>query len=784
VGACALTVALGAPLVASAGTTVPVDLPVLGAEVPAGGGTTVGLAKAVDPPRHVDGDLSDWQGRATRFGGSSVLSHGELVYQDHIFDAYGADDGRDAKRLSIQDPLAALLPETYRIDPTLQYVPQEFGIPTPPNLTYYTHYGDLPRTDEADLSEFRVGVDADSLWLAARTTTMTAAAPTALLVLLDTAPGSASRDVGFFSGLKTTRAEVAVLVTRAGGYVRDLASGAVTALPDGSVALNPDGYANAVEARVPLSALGSPPAQLGIAAAAGLSDAAGTLLRDLGTGPNVANVAFRSDEPSRDWWDKRQALELLTGTMDRFFTALDLDRLRKGANQRYLPGPGYHDRLFGSDAAISRESGLDGILQHYGVYIPTGYDPGKVTPLQLWMHFRGGTAHIGAAAVPRIFKHMGEDVHTIVVSPRGRGTSTWYVGKGQVDFREVWDDVHRSFAVDPNRTYVSGHSMGGWASYLLPILYPDRFAAALPASPPPTQGAWTGLDLGEQCDGYELDGESLCFTSANGGRPRDQLVTPLLENLRGVPLAIYQGVEDELVPVSGTVRQAQKLQELGYRYRLYLFLAQEHYGPPVQDEWRDGVAYEHGFVRDPNPPRVTYTRSMKFERAVEEINSDGVPLNFDFDRAFWMSGLQSVDPSSHEAAARFDGRSLAIGERGHTALPEAGGPVGLGQTGPYVMVGQRWALPTAAGAISNGFEATLTGAQAVTLDLDRMRVSPGQAVAGHVTSDHALELTLSSAHWPAGVDVTIAGHTTHLSPSGGKLTLSLPAGDVRVTISP
>ncbi|MEA2274193.1 MAG: hypothetical protein QOI98_2901, partial [Solirubrobacteraceae bacterium] len=479
--AAALALALGVPLVASARTALPVDLPVLGAEVPAGGGTTVGLNKAFDPPRQVDGDLSDWQGRPTRFGGSSVLSHGELVYQDHIFDAYGADDGRDAKRLSIQDPLAALVPETYRVDPALQYVPQEFGVPTPPSLTYYTHYGDLPRTDEADLSELRVGADADSVWLAARTTTMTASAPTALLVLLDTAPGSATRDVGFGSGLHSTRADVSVLLSRAGGFVRDLVTGAVTPLPDGSVAVNPDGYANAIEARVPLSALGSPPASFTLAAATGLIDASGSGLRDLGTGPNVANVAFRSDEPSRDWWDKRQALELFAGTIDHFFAPVDLGRLRAGANQRYLPGPGYHDRLFLSDTAISREGGLDGVFQHYGVYIPTGYDPGKATPLQFWMHFRGGTAHIGAAAVPRIFKHMGEDVHTIVVSPRGRGTSTWYVGKGQVDFREVWADVHATFATDPNRTYISGHSMGGWASYLLPILYPDRFAASLPA---------------------------------------------------------------------------------------------------------------------------------------------------------------------------------------------------------------------------------------------------------------------------------------------------------------
>jgi len=773
--------ALAALSFASAQAASPVDLPVLGPEVPAGGGTTVGLPKAFDPPRQVDGDLSDWQGRTAGFGGATVLSHGELVYQDHIFDAYGADDGRDAQRLRIQDPLKALVPETYRIDPTLQYVPQEFGVPTPPSLTYYTHYGDLPRTDEADLSEFRVGVGADDLFVAARTTTMTASAPTALLVLLDTAPGTATRQVGFASGLHSERADVAVLLSRRGGFVRDLATGAVTALPAGSVALNPGGYANALEARIPLSALGPLPTRFDIAAAAGLADPAGSGLRDLGTGPNVANVAFRTDEPSRDWWDKRQALELQKGTVDSFFAAVDIGRLRAGANQRYLPGPGYHDRIFASDPAISRETGEEGVLQHYGVYVPHGYQPGTATPLQLWMHFRGGSAHIAAAAVPRIYKHMGEDVNTIVVSPRGRGTSTWYVGKGQVDFREVWADVHRLFDIDRDRTYISGHSMGGWASYLLPILYPDRFAASLPASPPPTQGAWTGIDFAN-CDDYAADGETPCYTNANGGDARVELTTPLLDNLREVPLAIYQGVEDELVPVSGTVRQAQRLQELGYRYRLYLFLAQEHYGPPIQDEWADGVAYEHSFVRNPNPPRVTYIRSMPFEHAVERVNADGVPLDFSFSRAYWMSGLEPVDAT--DGKARFDGRSLAIAESGHTNMPEVGGPAGLGQTGPYVMVGQRWLLPTAPGATRNGFETTLTGARAVTLNLDRMRVDVARTITGHVTSDHALELRLDSAHWPAGVVVTLGGHTIHLAPSGGTLALSLPAGDSRLTIAP
>ena len=82
-----------------------VSIPVFSTEVPAGHGTTRALAPAFDPPRRVDGAISDWRGQPTRFGGSTVYSSGELVYQDHIFDAYGPDNGQDVQRLGVQDPI-------------------------------------------------------------------------------------------------------------------------------------------------------------------------------------------------------------------------------------------------------------------------------------------------------------------------------------------------------------------------------------------------------------------------------------------------------------------------------------------------------------------------------------------------------------------------------------------------------------------------------------------------------------------------------------------------------
>jgi pimeloyl-ACP methyl ester carboxylesterase len=700
-----------------------------------------------------------------------LYSRGELLYQDHLFDAYGPDDGRDAQRLAVHDPLMAAVPETYRIEPALQKnLPGEFGVPVPEQFEYSTHYGDLEHADQADLTELRLAASPEDVFLLARTTTMRADAETrsALLVLID-AGGDETEPlaVPFGAGIQTTRADKALLLVEDRGWLADLRTNEVSPLPPGSVATNSGGWENAIEARVARDALGNVQA---VAAAAGLADPGADTLKDLGLGANLANVAFRTEEPVRDWWDKHQALALLDGTIDRFFQPLELGRLTSGANQRWTPGPGYHERVFTSDEAISEERGREGILQHYGIYLPTEHDPGSRSPLQFWLHWRGGSANEGAALAPKIFHDLGESVQTIVVSPRGRGTSRWYVGKGHVDFREVWRDVHRRFAIDRARTYVAGHSMGGWGSFLLTILYPDRFAAGLPASPPVTQGMWTGLDFAG-CDDLEAGGYTPCYGGANDGDARVQHTRRLLENVRHVPWAIYHGAADELVPASGVTRQVERLVQLGYRHRYYLFPAQEHYGPPITDEWSEGAQYMHRFERPRNPSRVTYIRDMPFERATETIQSDEVPLDFSFDRAYWMSRLEPADPEA--GVATFDGTSAAIADEPYTAVPEAGGPAALGQTGPFVMTGMQWltGLAGAAPAPANAFSATLTGARRVRLDLDRMGIDVTKPATATIETDAPLTLELR-ARWGRGEGRV---KTFELPPGKNELELQ-PAG--------
>ena len=777
-----------APRVLAGEPTVP-EAPLFHPGVDAGAlAVTPGPAARAGAHR-ADGSLADWVGTPTRYGGTAVYSRGEY---DHLFDAYGADDGRDAQRDQVLDQLAQAAPSTYRLEPLFQAnLPGELGAPNPGPLDVQEHYGDAPHHDASDLRELRVAAGEGAIHVLARTTTMRTPTDTAVLLLFDPHADGVARPVPFNSGITSTARTVVLLTGDGHSSAVDLATGAAT--PITGVAVTPDGWTNAIEADIPRGALGLRGAKTAaIAAATGPYDAAAHAFATLKSettgeplGANLANVAFRFHEPVRIWWDKEQAAALLARSIDGFAAKIDLKRLTAGGTDSWAPRPGgYFDRVFESDPAIATESGTDGLWQHYGVWVPSAYDGSRPSPAMFWMHWRGGKAHSAATEVPRVMRDFGEERDAFVFSPWGRGDSSWYLGRGQADVREVWDDAMATFKVDQDRVYIGGHSMGGWAAWLFSTTMPDRFAAAFPDEGPVTQGAYTGTDFAG-CDNYTYQEYSFCFEQANNGNARQEWTYKLLDNLRNVPVAVYQGVEDELVPVSGVVAQTDRVRDLGYRYRFYLFPAAEHYTHPILDEWEEAARYLFSQKRDPNPAHVTYVRDIPFEQAVgngpDLRAGHRAGLSFPLDHAYWMSELTPRDPVAGQA--RFDGTALAIPEQPHLAVPDAGGPASPGQFLPYVMTGQQWvADPTATEpSPSNAFTASLTGASAVRLDLARMGVDVGRAVKGTVATDGALQLRLAGP-WPATPVVTVDGVAVAVTLTDGVLAIPVPGGTHAVMV--
>ena len=57
-----------------------------------------------------------------------------------------------------------------------------------------------------------------------------------------------------------------------------------------------------------------------------------------------------------------------------------------------------------------------------------------------------------------------------------------YRGSAERDVMDVIAEVRRDYAIDPDRIYLMGHSMGGYGTWSVAMAHPDVFAAIGPIS--------------------------------------------------------------------------------------------------------------------------------------------------------------------------------------------------------------------------------------------------------------------------------------------------------------
>lgn len=754
------------------------DLPVLGQQAYRGNDLIVTpTSSRLSKPKTADGDISDWTGTITRFGGTALYSAGEYVYQDYLMDDHGADDGGDHRRAAITSTLNDIEPRTYRAEIVPQALGEQFGAEGPSELVAPAEYGDaeVPGSlqDHADIVEARVAADAEFIHVLVRTATMHTVDSTAVIVLIDTAPEGRYPAPG---GI-TTAAEYSILAI--GGNATLRFRGEIIDCECVLSVAQPEDFINAVEISIPRAALPELPAVPKLAIAAGVSADGANIaaVKPAEASSDLLNVAFRFDEPARIWMDRDQAFALYEGSIDGFLSPIDLGKLQRGYSEGFEPRPGYYERIYVSDSPVVREATSNsyhqGIFQHYGLYLPSSYRSGSLTPATWWTHYRGGHAHDAAAWVPGLIRQLGEDHGNIVITPGARGTSSWYVGRGHEDFLEAWDDAMGAFSIDPDRVYMSGYSMGGYASWLLPLVYPDRFAGAFPTAGPPTQGLWDGIGL--------------VASGTNDGRAAQQLTFDIIENAANLGYVIYHGTNDELVPVSGPIRMASQLAANGSRFRLYLFPGAEHYTNAVIDDWREAANYLNTFRRDPTPPRVVYTVKPSLELATESVSiPPGAVLDYSFDGAFWIDKLvvRDGDPSDASTIGNIDATTFGRGLDEFVGVPEAGA---LGQPEAYVMTGQRW-VRTGRIAPSNAFSASLSNLAQAEFDLSDMGLGTTSSIIGEIVTDGPVTLRWRG-RWVGAPTVTACSSGTCGSIAFAEVaddtwSFDLPAGSFTVTIEP
>jgi dienelactone hydrolase len=675
-----------------------------------------------------DGSLKEWRGSPTYLAGRSQVSRGELIYTDYLFDDYGPDLNGG--------------PDTPAFRSTLAPTNGDYRYPDDP-----ARYG----YNAADLRELRIAADANALHALIGLETMKVADAAIATIAIDT-DGNASTGAAEWpdgAGIATPGADRFITTWGTGAHVVDAAGKSTTV----RTAVNLD--ENAIEVDVPADLLGAISGNARVWVVTGLDKAGGGGFEAQKNGATaVFNVGFRGDDDwprlIDHWGEHEQSQTLAKRDVSAFARKLDYAALRARQTIPFDVKPGFYDRTFrskyhygeGIDLKQSTPGG-DGTTsgtaapmflsdwQTYGIYIPKGYDPAKPAALLLDGHSLDVNHNEYRDVAPKQYTQLGDDRGSIVFTPLARGIDTWYLDAGFADVMEAWDDVKAHYAVDDDRTSITGYSMGGYMTYRLGLLMPDRFARASVWVGPPAYSIWP----------YPLPIQSTPDWLVPGN------TNQIVRNALNLPYEITSGNADELVPIAGVQHQVDTMMAAGDDVTFHRHFADDHLSFILADEWATTKRFLGDAHIDHSPVEVRYRRYPSM---------DLPKYGFKFDKAYWVSGLDVRDAKAADSFGEIDAVTYALGghERALSA-PEILLEVGTAGLTPAIETAQH---VVAGKAIEqrNGFRATFTNLSAATLDTATMGLDLGSPIVADLHGDGALTLTLRG-RFVRGAKATLDG---------------------------
>jgi predicted peptidase len=177
--------------------------------------------------------------------------------------------------------------------------------------------------------------------------------------------------------------------------------------------------------------------------------------------------------------------------------------------------------------------------RHYTVAIPFDYSGDQAVPLVLALHYgEHGSPYYGQSFLTSLVEPALRDLGAIIVAPDCTGDD-WTQPNSEQDVLDLLDHIEATYKIDPNRTLITGYSMGGIGTWYLAARHQDRFAAALPmAVTPPSSAVDAAWDI---------------------------------------PLYIIHGSEDELFPVRWTETAVEQLVTAGASAELVVLDGVSHH---------------------------------------------------------------------------------------------------------------------------------------------------------------------------------------------------------------
>ena len=180
---------------------------------------------------------------------------------------------------------------------------------------------------------------------------------------------------------------------------------------------------------------------------------------------------------------------------------------------------------------VERQLSHEGRVHRYQVFVPArSAAPGRA-PVILFLHGSGergddNRRQLSVGLGPRV-QAQADTFPAIVVFPQAPADTEWHQ-LADVAFAQL-DAATREFGGDPDRTYLPGLSMGGYGAWELALRQSYRFAAVVPV-----------------CGGLEHPRRpSMAITVVAGEADPYAAVA---QRLRGMPVWMFHGAHDDLVP--------------------------------------------------------------------------------------------------------------------------------------------------------------------------------------------------------------------------------------------
>ena len=201
---------------------------------------------------------------------------------------------------------------------------------------------------------------------------------------------------------------------------------------------------------------------------------------------------------------------------------------------------------------VAREVVVTGITYRYQVFVPSRAVTRDRPAVILFLHGSGERGSDNrkqlAVGLPAYVRAHADDFPAVVVIPQAPENSEWNP-LADIVLAQL-DAASREFGGDPDRTYLTGMSMGGYGTWDYALRAPGRFAALVPVCGGlvhPARPSMAVAGLGDAADPYAI----------------------AAQRLREVPAWIFHGAKDDLVPPEFSRRMHAALQAAGARDARY-----------------------------------------------------------------------------------------------------------------------------------------------------------------------------------------------------------------------